>query len=83
MKVGVPHEIFDFKAEGIFYFNIIITAHVAVIESRGVDLRFEPNSIILYRHSLPNARDERICVDIEPYMHVPVYFLNVCLKSNK
>jgi len=83
LKVGVPDEIFDFKAEGIFYY-IIITAHIAVMESRGVDLRFEPNSIMLYRYSLSNARDKRICVDIELYvMYVPVYFLNVCLKSNK
>jgi len=45
LKVGVPDEIFDFKAEGIFYY-IIIMAHIAVMESRGVDLRFEPNSIL-------------------------------------
>lgn len=44
------------------------------MESRVVDLRFEPNSIILYRYSLPNERDERICVDIESYMHVARIF---------
>lgn len=73
MKVGVPDKIFDFKAKGIFYY-ITITAQIAVMESRVVDLRFEPNSIILYRYSLPNERDERICVDIESYMHVARIF---------
>lgn len=44
LKVGVPDEIFGFKAEGIL--NYIFTAHIiAITVSHGVDLRFEPNSI--------------------------------------
>jgi predicted lipase len=49
--------ILKLKAYIVLYYHGM---HIAVMESHSVDLRFEPNTIKLYRYSIPKARDERI-----------------------